>query len=57
MIEQLGGRKFVGFLIIALLLVILVVVNKIDAQEFVTFITLNFATFTAGNVGESLTKK
>jgi len=57
MIDQAGGRKFVGFIIIAILLTILVLSNKVNAQEFITFITLNYTAYVVGNVSENLTKK
>jgi hypothetical protein len=56
MIEQFGGRKFVGFLFVSTLLTLLVVVDKITGSDFVAFITANFGLFVAGNAAEKIVK-
>ena len=57
MIDQLGGRKFTGFLIISILLFVLVLVDKVAADAFVSFLTANFGIYVLGNVGRGLTSK
>ncbi len=52
MIDYIGGRKFIAFLIVLILLFVLVIMGKIDAGTFSTFITLNLGVYTAGNVIE-----
>lgn len=56
-IDQLGGRKFILFILISILLTILIAINKIDSQEFIKFITVNFGFFVVGNIGENLQQK
>jgi hypothetical protein len=48
-IEKLGGRKFVGFIFLCVLFTILILAGKLDGQEFVVFITLNFGVYVTGN--------
>ena len=55
--EKLGGRKFVGFLVVALLFTVLVLFDKVSANEFVQFITLNFTVYVGGNAIEHLAEK
>lgn len=50
MITSLGGRKFVGFIIVAVMLFSLVLIGHITGGEFVAFITANLGIYTAGNV-------
>ena len=57
MIEAIGGRKFVGFMVILVLLFALVILSKITGAEFVAFITANFGVYVAGNVGDAIASK
>ena len=57
MMEKLGGRKFVGFMAVALMLFVLVLASKIDAGQFVTFITANLGIYSASNVVKAATEK
>lgn len=57
MIDKLGGRKFIAFIVVLILLLTLVFFNKITGDTFVQFITANLAIFTAGNVGENVASK
>jgi hypothetical protein len=50
MIDKLGGRKFVGFVFVSVLLFALTLTDKITGKEFVDFIIANFGIFVAGNV-------
>lgn len=49
MIESFGGRKFVGFLFITVLLTVLCLFDKITGDAFIQFVTLNFGIFVVGN--------
>lgn len=49
MLEKLGGRKFVGFLFITILLFVLVILDKLAVGDFTTFLTANFGIYVAGN--------
>ena len=51
---MIGGRKFIGFLVISVLLTILVLANKITGADFTLFITANFGIYVGGNVGDTL---
>ena len=53
MLDKLGGRKFVGFVIVVALLFMLVLTKYITGQDFVSFVTANLAIYTAGNVVSS----
>lgn len=57
MIEQIGGRKFIGFNIILAMLFVLALVGKIDAIQFTAFITANFGIYVGGNVAAKTTQK
>lgn len=51
MIDKIGGRKFVGFIFITCILLVLVVIGKIEAKELLLFITGNYGLYVLGNVG------
>jgi hypothetical protein len=55
MMDALGGRKFIGFLFITVLLFALVFSGKLDVNTFVAFITANFGIFVTGNSIEKIT--
>ena len=50
MIERLGGRKFIGFVLVAIMLFVLVILNKITGADFISFITGNFGLYALANV-------
>lgn len=54
--EHFLSRKFIGFVIVAIMLFTLVLFNFIDGQTFVTFITANLGVYTAGNAVEHVTE-
>ena len=55
--QDLGGRKFIGFVLISVLLFVLVFVGKLPIDQFVGFITANFGFFVAGNAIEHFSTK
>lgn len=57
MIEAVGGRKCFMFLIVAFLLAVLILTDKIDGGEFIKFLTVNFGFLVTGNSIENATKK
>ena len=54
MIDQLGGRKFIGFLLVAAMFFVLVLVRVLPIDQFVAFITANFGIYVVGNVSSSV---
>ncbi len=56
MIDKLGGRKFIGFIVVAILLAGLAAVGRIPFDTFVTFVTANFGIYVAGNAAEHVTE-
>ena len=57
MIEKFGGRKFVGFIIVSVMLFALVMIDKITGTEFVSFVTANLGIYVTGNVVKAATEK
>lgn len=56
MLDKIGGRKFIGFLIISFMFFILTVLKILPVDSFVAFITANFGIYVAGNVSNTLAK-
>ena len=56
MIDKLGGRKFTYALLVTVLGFALVLVGKVPASDYLTFVGIIGATYVVGNVASKATK-
>ena len=54
MLDQLGGRKFIGFIILLVMGFVFVLLSKLPVQDFMTWATAGLAIYTVGNVGSDV---
>ena len=54
MLDKLGGRKFIGFIILLVMGFVFVLLSKLPVQDFMTWGTAGLAIYTAGNVGDTI---
>lgn len=52
--SELLSRKFIGFILVSIMLFVLVLAGKITGTDFTTFITANLGIYLAANVGSKL---
>ena len=56
MLDQLGGRKFFGFIIGVIAFVVLAVFKLITPEQFQVWFTAIFGVYTAGNAIDKIAK-
>jgi hypothetical protein len=52
-LDNFGGRKFIGFVLVSIMLFVLVLLTKISGTEFVAFITANLGIYCVANVAKA----
>jgi hypothetical protein len=57
MIKALGGRKFIYALLVTILGFVLVLVEKVPASDYLTFVGVIGATYVLGNVANKAVTK
>lgn len=57
LIDMAGGRKFIGFLLVALMFFVLTLTKTLPVETFVAFITANFGIYVVGNVSDTVASR